>query len=152
MLRSTLRRWLGREDREQAIRRRGEAVLAQPWAPFLWNVEQLRDVMPWYFARGEGSRLWDENGREFLDLELGLGPTLLGHNHPVVREALLRHAGAPIVTSLLHRYEVEVAELLTTLFPGPERVDFVKNVYDAATGAAPVAPPGPPPDSNMFQS
>jgi glutamate-1-semialdehyde aminotransferase len=38
--------------------------------------------MPWYFARGEGARLWDDNGREFIDLELGLGPTLLGHNHP----------------------------------------------------------------------
>jgi glutamate-1-semialdehyde 2,1-aminomutase len=139
MLRSTLGRWLGREDREQALRRRAYAVLAQPWAQFLWNNEPLRDVMPWYFARGEGARLWDENGREFIDLELGLGPTLLGHNHPVVREALLQHAGAPIVTSLLHRYEVEVAELLTSMFPGAERVVFGKNGSDACTAAARVA-------------
>src|SRR5215469_7759318 len=109
---STLRRWLGREDREQDLRRRAEAVLA---------------------------RLWDENGREFIDLELGLGPTLLGHNHPVVREALLEHAGAPIVTSLLHRYEIEVAELLTSMFPGAERVVFGKNGADACTAAARVA-------------
>jgi glutamate-1-semialdehyde aminotransferase len=136
MLRSTLRRWLGREDREEPLRRRAEAVLAQPWAPFLWNNEPLRDVMPWYFARGEGQRVWDENGREFIDLELGIGPTLLGHNHPVVREALLEHAGAPIVTSLLHRFEVEVADLLTSLFPGAERVVFGKNGSDACTGAA----------------
>jgi len=104
MLRSTLGRWLGRGTGEQSLRGRAEAVLAQPWAQFLWNNEPLRDVMPWYFAGGEGARLWDEDGREFIDLELGLGPTLLGHNHPVVREALVQHAGAPIVTSLLHRY------------------------------------------------
>ena len=58
---------------------------------------------------------------------------------PVVREALLEHAGAPIVTSLLHRYEVEVAELLTSLFPGAERVVFGKNGSDACTAAARVA-------------
>jgi glutamate-1-semialdehyde aminotransferase len=136
MLRSTVRRWLGRENREEPLRRRAEAVLTQPWAPFLWNNEPLRDVMPWYFARGEGQRLWDENGREFIDLELGVGPTLLGHNHPVVREALLQIAGTPIVTQLLHRYEVEVAELLIALFPGAERVVFGKNGSDACTGAA----------------
>src|SRR5207302_8684522 len=112
------------------------AVPAQPCARLLWNNEPLRDVMPWYFARGEGQRLWDENGREFIDLELGVGPTLLGHNHPVVREALLQHVGAPIVTSLLHRYEVEVAELLTSLFPGAERVVFGKDGPVARTAAA----------------
>ena len=136
---SALRRWLGRDDCEGPLRRRAEAVLAQPWAPFLWNNEPLRDVMPWYFARGEGARLWDENGREFIDLELGLGPTLLGHGHPVVREALREHAGQPIVTSLLHRYEVEVAELLVSLFPGAQRVVFGKNGSDACTGAVRIA-------------
>ena len=136
---SALRRWLGRDDCEGPLRRRAEAVLAQPWAPFLWNNEPLRDVMPWYFARGEGARLWDENGREFIDLELGLGPTLLGHGHPVVREALREHAGQPIVTSLLHRYEVEVAELLLALFPGAQRVVFGKNGSDACTGAVRIA-------------
>src|SRR5215510_2308374 len=120
---STLGRWLGREDRERPRRRRAEAVLAQPWPQFLWNNQPL----------------WDENGREFIDLELGLGPTLLGHNHPVVREALREHAGAPIVTSLLHRYEIEVAEHLTALFPGAERVVFGKNGADACTAAARVA-------------
>jgi glutamate-1-semialdehyde aminotransferase len=77
-------------------------VLLQPYAPYLWNVEPLRDVMPWFFARGEGARLWDENGRDFLDLEMGLGPTLLGYDHPVVREALSRHARTPAVTTLNH--------------------------------------------------
>jgi glutamate-1-semialdehyde 2,1-aminomutase len=139
MLRSTLRRWLGREDREEAWRRRADAVLAQPWPQFLWNNEPLRDVMPWYFVRGEGSRVWDENGREFIDLELGLGPTLLGHDHPVVREALLEHAGTPIVTQLLPRHEVEVAELLASMFPSGERIVFGKNGSDSCTAAARVA-------------
>ncbi len=139
MLRSALRRWFPREDREEPWRRRAEAVLAQPWPQFLWNNEPLRDVMPWYFARGEGSRVWDHNGREFVDLELGLGPTLLGHDHPAVRETLREHAGTPVVTQLLHRHEVEVAELLTAMFPGAERVVFGKNGSDSCTAAARVA-------------
>ncbi len=139
MLRSTLARWLGKQDSDESLRRRADRVLAQPWPQFLWNNEPLRDVMPWYFERGHGARVWDFNGREFVDLEMGLGPTLLGHNHPVVRDALLEHAGAPVVSMLLSRYEVEVAELLTSLFPGAERVVFGKNGADACTAAARVA-------------
>src|SRR5262245_57936579 len=120
-IRSALRRFTRRgPTKEQAWRARGAAVLAQPWAPYLWNVEQLRDVMPWYFARGQGARLWDEDGRDFVDLEMGLGPVLLGYNHPVVCEALYQHADTPAVTTLLHRTEVEVAELLTEMLPSAE--------------------------------
>ena len=140
MIRSALRRWLGHgSDGEQEWRRRAGAVLAQPWAPYLWGNPPLRDAMPWYFVRGEGQRVWDADGREFLDLELGMGPVLLGHGHPVVRQALRRHAGGPIVSTLLPREEVEVAELLVSMFPSVERVVFGKNGADACTAAARLA-------------
>lgn len=138
-IRSALRRWTGRPTSEQVWRTRGAKVLVQPWAPYLWNVEPLRDVMPWYFARGQGQRLWDEDGRDFVDLEMGLGPVLLGYDHPVVREALRKHARTPAVTTLLHRTEVEVAELLTDMIPSAELVVFGKNGSDACTAAARVA-------------
>jgi glutamate-1-semialdehyde 2,1-aminomutase len=39
-------------------------------------------------ARGEGARVWDVAGREYLDYHLSSGPALLGHAHPAVREAV----------------------------------------------------------------
>ena len=41
-------------------------------------------------ARGEGSRVWDEDGNEYVDHLIGSGPMLLGHGHPEVMEAVLQ--------------------------------------------------------------
>ena len=38
---------------------------------------------------GRGSRVWDVNGREYVDYLIGSGPMLLGHSHPEVMEAIL---------------------------------------------------------------
>jgi predicted acetylornithine/succinylornithine family transaminase len=60
-------------------------------------------LMPTYappkvaFVRGEGSWLWDTDGKRYLDLLSGLGVTGLGHSHPAVAEALADQA-----TTLLH--------------------------------------------------
>jgi predicted acetylornithine/succinylornithine family transaminase len=59
---------------------------------------------PVEFARGEGARLWDAEGNEYLDFLCGLGVTNLGHCHPAVVEAIRAQAG-----SLLH-----VSNLFTT--------------------------------------
>jgi predicted acetylornithine/succinylornithine family transaminase len=47
---------------------------------------------PVTFVRGSGSRLWDEDGREYLDFLSGLAVTSLGHSHPAVAEALCNQA------------------------------------------------------------
>lgn len=39
-------------------------------------------------AKGKGSRVWDENGREYIDLLIGSGPMLVGHSHPEVLEVV----------------------------------------------------------------
>jgi len=49
--------------------------------------------MPVQFVRGEGSRLWDDEGAEYLDLQTGLAVTSLGHGHPAVVEAIREQAG-----------------------------------------------------------
>lgn len=38
---------------------------------------------------GRGSRVWDEEGKEYVDYLIGSGPMLLGHSHPEVMEAIL---------------------------------------------------------------
>jgi len=61
------------------------------------------------FVRGEGARLWDREGREYLDFLSGLAVTSLGHSHPRVAEALAGQA-----QRLLH-----VSNLFATEHNGP---------------------------------
>ena len=49
--------------------------------------------MPVQFVRGEGSRLYDDAGTEYLDCQTGLAVTSLGHGHPAVVEAIREQAG-----------------------------------------------------------
>lgn len=45
------------------------------------------------FVRGEGSRLWDQQGRDYIDFGAGVAVTSLGHSHPVLLKALSEQAG-----------------------------------------------------------
>jgi acetylornithine/N-succinyldiaminopimelate aminotransferase len=72
---------------------------------------------PVTFVRGEGVRLYDANGREYLDLLSGIGVAALGHAHPGLARALADQAHTLIHTSNLfyHPYQGEVAERLAAL-------------------------------------
>ncbi len=56
---------------------------------------------PVEFVRGEGSRLWDAEGREYLDFLCGISVTSLGHCHPRVVDAIREQAGRLMHTSNL---------------------------------------------------
>ncbi|MEY2516769.1 MAG: acetylornithine/N-succinyldiaminopimelate aminotransferase [bacterium] len=49
--------------------------------------------MPVQFVRGDGARLWDGDGNEYLDFQTGLAVTSLGHGHPAVVRAIRDQAG-----------------------------------------------------------
>ena len=70
--------------------------------------------VPVTLVRGEGARVWDENGREYLDFVAGWAVTSLGHCHPAVVEALSRQARTLIQTS--NQYytvpQLQLAEIL----------------------------------------
>lgn len=70
--------------------------------------------LPVAFVRGEGVRLWDTEGREYLDLVSGLGVAILGHCHPRVTSAIDRQAGLLLHTTNLYYIEpqAKLAELL----------------------------------------
>lgn len=50
------------------------------------DVSRLGDGYPQFFAHGKGARVWDVDGREFIDLMCSFGPILLGHAQPEVDE------------------------------------------------------------------
>ena len=78
---------------------------------------------PVTFVRGQGSWLWDTDGRRYLDFLSGLAVTSLGHAHPVVADALAEQAGTLLHVSNLFGNVVapEVARTIDRLIGGGER-------------------------------
>ena len=72
------------------------------------------------FVRGEGSRLYDETGREYLDFLSGLAVTSLGHAHPAVADAVAHQARTLVHVSNLFGTTLgpEVAATLDRLIGG----------------------------------
>lgn len=96
-------------------------------------------VAPKYLARGQGSRVWDVDGNEFLDYNAGLGPLILGYCHPAVDAAIRRQLEDGITFSLMHPLEVELAELMRDCIPHAESVRFSKTGCDVASAAVRLA-------------
>ena len=67
------------------------------------------------FVRAEGWRLWDDQGREYLDFLAGYGAVSLGHNHPDVRAAVEEVLSAPVPHFLLVSPQPLAAELARRL-------------------------------------
>lgn len=69
---------------------------------------------PAAMVRGSGCRLWDADGKEYLDFLAGIAVCSLGHCHPKVTEAICRQAGTLVhVSNLFHTPpQIELAELL----------------------------------------
>ncbi|MCD6508165.1 aminotransferase class III-fold pyridoxal phosphate-dependent enzyme [Candidatus Poribacteria bacterium] len=93
--------------------------------------EKLRGVEPCFIVRGEGCRVWDLDGNEYIDLRNALGPVTLGYRFPAVDEAIRRQLESGVLFSYPHPLEVEVAERLVKLIPCAERVRFLKTGGEA---------------------
>jgi acetylornithine/succinyldiaminopimelate/putrescine aminotransferase len=71
------------------------------------------------WARAEGSRVWDADGREFLDLTGGFGVAALGHRNPRIVEAI---HDAPVVHALGDLAEAEVTQRFREALPWPAKL------------------------------
>ncbi len=96
--------------------------------------------LPVTFVRGRGSLLYDETGREYLDLVAGIAVNLLGHSHPDVVATLTRQASQLIHTSNLYftQPQVELAKRLVEL-SFPSRVFFCNSGAEANEAAIKLA-------------
>ncbi|MDA2808717.1 acetylornithine transaminase [Nocardiopsis suaedae] len=95
-------------------------------------------VPPVAIARGEGARVWDADGREYLDLIGGIAVSALGHGHPALVTAVADQAASLAHTSnlFLHEREVELAERLIALLGDPSARVFLANSGTEANEAA----------------
>lgn len=92
------------------------------------------------FVRGQGARLWDADGRQWLDFLGGIAVSALGHNHPRLVAELTDQLGALIHTSNLfrHPYTDEVATRVARL-SGLEAVFFTNSGTEAVEAALKIA-------------
>ncbi len=94
-------------------------------------------IPPVALARGQGCRVWDTDGREYLDLIAGIAVSSLGHAHPAIVEAVTRQVGTIAHTSnlFIHEREVELAERLLALLGADGRVFFANSGAEANEAA-----------------
>src|SRR4028118_1100482 len=118
------------------LRTRHEAVLPQ-WMPLYYE-------RPIELVRGEGFRVWDSEGNEYLGFFGGIVTTISGHAVPEIVEAVREQAGKILHSSTLYLIEnqVKLAEKLIELSPisGDQKVFFVSSGSEANEAALLVAP------------
>jgi glutamate-1-semialdehyde 2,1-aminomutase len=79
---------------------------------------------PLYVARGEGPYLYGVDGKRYIDFNLSNGATLLGHDHPAVKRALLAGVEAGVICAAETPYHEALAARMTEIIPAAERVRF----------------------------
>ena len=82
-------------------------------------------------AKGRGSRVWDEDGNEYIDYLIGSGPMLLGHGHPEVMEAVLEQLPKGTTFFANNSRGIELAEAIVEAVPCCEQVRFVASGGEA---------------------
>lgn len=94
---------------------------------------------PIFIQKANGAYLYDEDGNSYIELINSWGPMILGHNHPMIREAVIQAMengtsfGAPTAR------EVEIAELIVSMVPSVEKVRMVNSGTEATMSAIRVA-------------
>ncbi|PSL05088.1 glutamate-1-semialdehyde 2,1-aminomutase [Cecembia rubra] len=94
---------------------------------------------PLFIKRADGAFIYDEDDNAYIELINSWGPMILGHNNPMIREAVIKAMengtsfGAPTAR------EIEIAELITTMVPSVEKVRMVNSGTEATMSAIRVA-------------
>ena len=101
--------------------------------------QYIKGVAPKYLVRGKGSHVWDVDGNEFIDYNMGIGPLSLGYCYPAVDEAINEQLQNGITFSMMHPLEVEVAEYINALVPNAEMVRFGKTGAEVTSAAVRLA-------------
>lgn len=86
------------------------------------NVRLMSRPVPLTFTRASGAHLWDVDGNEYIDYAAGMGPMLLGHNHPRVIQAVHRAIDVGQCFAGQNEFEAEFGERLVAAVPWIESI------------------------------
>jgi glutamate-1-semialdehyde 2,1-aminomutase len=112
------------------------AALAERWFPD-GVVGQLRmpEGRSFIASHGLGSRVWDIEGREYLDFVLGSGPLILGHAHPAVLAAVGDQLARGSTYYTASEPVIRLADEIGRAAPGIERIRFTNSGSEATFSA-----------------
>ena len=94
---------------------------------------------PIFIKSGNGSKLYDEDGNEYVDMIGSWGPMILGHNHPQVLEIVKKELENGTSFGLPTKKEVELAELVKSCFPSIEKLRLTTSGTEAAMASVRLA-------------
>src|SRR5215831_19461006 len=86
---------------------------------------------PFFVARGEGARIWDVDGNEYIDYVGSWGPAILGHAPKVIVERVCDAATRGLSFGIPNPLELEMAELICDWMPSIEKVRMVNSGTEA---------------------
>jgi len=90
---------------------------------------------PPFLQSGKGAYVKDLDGNKFLDTIMGIGPIILGYNHPSTNKAIIDQLKNGITFSLTHPLEIKLAQELKRMLPNMEMFRFSKTGGDATSAA-----------------
>lgn len=94
---------------------------------------------PLIVERGSGARLWDADGREYIDFIGSWGALILGHAYPAIVAAIQEQAARGTSFGVTTELEVELAERIKRAIPSIEKIRFVSSGTEATMSAARLA-------------
>jgi glutamate-1-semialdehyde aminotransferase len=101
--------------------------------------QYVNGVAPKFAVRGKGSHVWDADGNEYIDFQMGIGPISLGYCYEPVDRAIREQLDRGITFSLVHPLEVDVAELVRGIVPNAEMIRYSKTGCDVTSAAVRLA-------------
>jgi glutamate-1-semialdehyde 2,1-aminomutase len=125
-------------ETDRVLRRRAAAVI--PGGMYgHQSAGALPPEYPQFMRSGQGARIWDVDGTEYVDLMCSYGPVVLGHQHPVVEAAARAQAELADCQNGPGEVMVELAELLVATVRHADWAMFAKNGTDATTTCCTIA-------------
>lgn len=92
-------------------------------------------LTPRFIAKADGACIWDADGNRYIDYVCSWGPMILGHNHPLIREAVEKALKDGLSFGASTQREVEIAELMVQMVPNIEMVRMVNSGTEAVMSA-----------------
>jgi len=125
-------------ETDRVLRRRAAAVI--PGGMYgHQSAGPLPPEYPQFMRSGQGARIWDVDGTEYVDLMCSYGPIVLGHQHRVVEAAARAQAELADCQNGPGEVMVELAELLVATVRHADWAMFAKNGTDATTTCCTIA-------------
>ena len=122
-------------ERSNALQARLHHVVPGGAHTFAKGADQYPEGMAPVLVRGEGARVWDVDGNEFVEYGMGMRAVTLGHGYAPVLDAVRAALADGVSFSRPTVLELAAAEDFLAVVPGADMVKFCKNASDATSAA-----------------